>query len=120
MRQHVVGDDQIGGSGRSARSRRASSRPKKVVERAHPGLDRRRGRRLGRIDAEHRDAARDEVLQHVAVVARDLDHERAGAEPQPLDQLEGMRARVGEQRARDRGEVRVVAAEQDLGRDRLG
>ena len=49
------------------------------VQRAHPGRGRGRRRRRRRVDPEHRDAAGDEVLEHVAVVARDLDHERAAA-----------------------------------------
>ncbi len=36
-----------------------------------------------RLDAEHRDAERQEVLQQVAVVARELDHEAVRPEPEP-------------------------------------
>ena len=49
-------------------------------------------------------------LQHVAVVARDLDHQRAARRgPSRSISSSGVGARVGEQRARDRREVRVVA-----------
>ena len=51
MRQHVVGDDQVGRAGPRSRSRRASSRPKKSLSVGTPACDRRRGRRRRRIDA---------------------------------------------------------------------
>jgi hypothetical protein len=72
--EHVVGDDQIGGAaiGPQSSGERA---PEEVLERRHPGLDRGCGRRRRGIDAEHGDPARDEVLQHVAVVAGDLDYQ---------------------------------------------
>ena len=39
----------------------------------------------GGLDAERRDAALDEVLEQVAVVAGELDHQAVRAEPEALD-----------------------------------
>ena len=101
-------------------SSRASSRPKNALSVGTPAaIAAAAGAGAGSMP-EHRDAVGDEVAQQVAVVARDLDHQRAGAEAEPRDQLHALRARMRQQRARDRREVRVVAAEQHLGRDRLG
>ena len=117
--QHVVGDDHVGAPALGLEPGRDLA-TEELVEGRDPGADRGRRRRLGRIDALDRDAALDEVAQKVAVVARDLDHQGARAQPLALDQLERVGARVRQEGARDRGEVRVVAAEQDLGADRLG
>ena len=80
MREHVVGDDEVGAAPRPASSRRARA-PKKRP---------RSGRRLRRADRGDVAAgstpstgtpARDEVPQQVAVVARDLDDHRPGPSP---------------------------------------
>ena len=82
------------------------------------GLDAALDRRLRdvqrRLDAEHRDALRQEVLQEVAVVGRDLDDEALGSEPEPIGHLVDVAAGVLDPRVRVGGEVRV------LGEDVLG
>ena len=84
MRQHVVGDEQVG-----AASVRGELARELAAEEPHDRRDAELARRLGdvrgRLDAERRDAALDEVLQQVAVVARDLDDQAVGAEAEALD-----------------------------------
>ncbi len=83
VREHVVGDDQVGGRAPRDEVARRVSTPKN----AHLGRDARRLGDLGhvgrRLDTEHRDARGDEVLQQVAVVARDLDDEALRPEAEP-------------------------------------
>ena len=119
VRQDVVGEDQVGHAAFIAQllGERAAE---EGVEGRHAGGDRGLRGRPCRIDPQDRHAARDEVAQQVAVVAGDLDHQRAGIEAKPKGQLLGVGARVRQQRAGDRREVRVVAAEQQLGRHGLG
>ena len=79
---------------RSRERRGACSRAEEADLRRHACGDRHLGDVGGRLDAEHRDAGRDEVPQQVAVVARDLDHQRRGPEPDALgDRLGVARAR---------------------------
>ncbi len=54
-----------------------------------PALRPRIGRTGGRVDAEHRDAVLHEVLEQVAVVARDLDHEALAVRAPVCDQAPG-------------------------------
>jgi hypothetical protein len=96
--QHIVGDDQVGGLALGAQPARQVA-AEECGKGAHPGCDRCRCRRRRWVDPEHRDAVGDEVPQHVAVVARDLDYERARAQAQPLDQLQRMRAGMRQERA---------------------
>ncbi len=82
MRQHIVGDDEIG---RSALAQQAFRKlaPEELGQRRHtPRLGRLRDV-AGRLDAEDRDAAGHEVLEQVAVVAGELDDGARGPEPQP-------------------------------------
>ena len=51
----------------------------------HAAVDRRLGDVRGRLDPEHRDALRQEMLQEIAVVRGELDHEALGAETLTLD-----------------------------------
>ena len=104
MREHVVGDQQIG----------ADREPpcQRVIE------ERRLGRNAARIgdggdvggglDAEHGDAARGEVLEQIAVVAGDLQHQRASVEGEARDHRLRAAPRMGHPARRDRGEIRVV------------
>ena len=119
MRQHVVGEDHIGAFAFGLEPGREVA-AEELDQRRHAGADRRRCWRLGRVDALHRDAALDEVAQQVAIVARDLDDQRLRAQPLALDQLERVGARVREQRAGDRGEIRILAVEQNLRAHGLG
>ena len=61
-----------------------------------------------RLDAQAADPACDDVLQQVAVVARDLDDERVLVEPEPLHGRVDEPARVLHPRRRERGEVGVL------------
>ena len=74
VREHVVAEQQVGlrpARGELvARSRGRRSAPRVGMPCASRGL----GDVGRRLDAEHRHAALDEVLQQVAVVAGDLDH----------------------------------------------
>ena len=119
MGEHVIGDDQIGGATLGPEPA-GEGAPEEILERRHSGLDGGCGRCRRGIDAEHGNAALDEVLQHVAVVAGDLDHQGFGIEFQARDQLLGIAAGMAEQGARHRREIRVVPAKQDLGIDGLG
>ena len=79
MGEDVVGDDQIGGvpvrkpPGGVAPEKRDFGRM--PVDRAPPAT------LAGGLDPEHRNAAVLEVLQQVAVVAGDLDHQGCSHEP---------------------------------------
>ena len=55
----------------------------------------------GRLDAEGADAARDDVLEQVAVVAGHLDDERVGAEAEPRDGAVDEPSRVLAPRSRE-------------------
>ena len=59
-------------------------------------------------DAEGRHAARDEVLQQVAVVARDLDHAAGAAEAEPTADHLDVAPGVLDPACRVRGEVGVL------------
>jgi hypothetical protein len=72
---------------------------------------------LGRLDAEDGDARVEVGAQEVAVVARDLDDEAAGAEPTLRDDALRERPAVLDEGLRVRREVQVLL-EQLLGRDR--
>ena len=98
----------------SAASRLATSRPKNSTTVSIPLLARGLGD-VGRgLDAERRDAQLDDVLQQVAVVAGELDHEAVGVEAEAVD---GGRHRVAG--VRDPG-VRVRREVGVLGEDLLG
>ena len=68
------------------------------------------GRRdvAGRLHAEYRDAGGDEVLQQVAVIARDLGHEAGGRQAKPCSHLVGIPLGVGDPRIGVRRKVRVL------------
>ena len=70
----------------------------------------------GGIDAEHRNAARLEILQQVAVVARHLDDARLRPELEALGHHAGIAFRVREPRGGIGREIGVVAVEVRLGR----
>ena len=80
--QHVVADQQVGAVPLAARAGSRARRAEELDERRRPRCSTRAfGDVGGRLDAEHRNAVLDEVLQQVAVVARELDDQRLlGAE----------------------------------------
>ena len=69
-----------------------------------------------RLDPQAPDTARDDVLQQVAVVARDLDDERLGPQPEPLHRAVDEPPRVLHPAGGERREVGVLG-ERLLGRD---
>ncbi len=83
--QHIVGDDQVGGPALGLEFRRglaaeeSDDRLQSVVPLRRLGAVRRR------VDAERRDAAPQEILQQVAVVARHFDHARRWPQFEPID-----------------------------------
>ena len=80
----VVGDDEIGGPAlRTELS--GEARPEEVDDGLDPLLSRGRGGVLRRIDAEDVNASLFEILQHVAIVRGDLNHQVGGAEAAPVD-----------------------------------
>ena len=73
VREHVVAEQQVGAAPVRRASAVAVSVPKNRTSVGMPLLLGDRGDVGGRLDAQHRDRLRREVLQQVAVVARDLD-----------------------------------------------
>ena len=89
-------------------------RAEELDQRGHAGLDRLGRDVLRRLDAEHLDPGRLEVLEQVAVVARDLDDPRPRSELEPPGHRRRERLAVVEPRAGERREVRVLG--EDLAR----
>ena len=118
LREDVVPEHEIG-----VTALRGEPTPELAPKNSVIVSDAARDRGLGdvprRLDAEHRDALREEVLQEVAVVRGELDDEAVGAEPEPLGHLVDVAARVLDPRVRVRGEVGVLG-EDVLGRHELG
>ena len=109
VRHDVVGGD----AGRRAVPSATRSAADSLAEEPHHRLDALRPRHLGdvgrRLDAERRDAALDDVLQQVAVVAGDLDHEGVSAEAEALDRRLDVPPGVRDPGVRVGGEVGVLA-----------
>ena len=107
VREDVVGGDQVRlavlGRYRGARIR---------AEEFHHGPDALSdgglGDVAGRLDPEHRDAGRREMLEQVAVVARDLGHQAVGGKPELGRHLAGVPLSVRDPRIGVRREVRVL------------
>ena len=78
----------------------ARSQAEEREQRVDALLARRRHRARRRIDAEHRDAFGRVVLQQVAVVARELDHEASRSEVALENALRDVRGGVLQQRIR--------------------
>ena len=115
--EHVVSEDEIG---RTALLRHPPAELR--AEELRQCLDAARHRGLRhvqrRLDAEHRDAVREEVLEEVAVVGRDLDDEAVVPESQALDHVVRVATRVLDPGIGVGGEVRVLR-EDVLGRHEL-
>ena len=107
VRHHVVGGDQVGALALvdEIASRLAAE---ESDERVDPEILRDLGDVGGGLDAERRDAALDDVLQQVAVVAGDLHHEAVPVEAEALDRHLDVAARVLDPGVRVRGEVGVL------------
>ncbi len=94
--EDVVGDDEVGRAVDGPRSLTpdllAQERDLGRDALVHRGL----GDVRGGLDAEAADAAGDDVLEQVAVVARHLDDEGARAQPQPVHRLVDEPLRVGD------------------------
>ena len=108
VREHVVAGNQVRLAARG-RELAGGLGAEELHQRGHALFLRDRGDVRRRLDAEHRHALRDEVLQQVAVVARDLDHEARGAESEARHHRLGIGLGVREPRVRVGGEVGVVA-----------
>ena len=93
----------------SRRSARASSAPKNSDDVGMPALAGDLGDVACGLDAQHRDAARDDVLQQVAVVAGDLEHAAPRPSAEALDRRRRRSARRAPPTSREGGEVRVLA-----------
>ncbi len=74
---------------------------------------------MRRLDAEHGDALREEVLEEIPVVRRELDDEAVRPEREPLAHLVDVATRVLDPRVRVGGEIRVLG-EDLLRRRELG
>ena len=79
MREHIVADDQIGLPA-LARQGPRQMLAEELDQGRNADLLRRGGDGIGRIDAEHRHAHGDEILQQIAVVAGKFDHQAVGVE----------------------------------------
>ena len=113
MGEHVVADDEVR-TNTTAREVRGALLAEEADLRRDPCLDRGLGDVRSGFDTEHRDAARDKVLEQVAVVARDLDDEAVGPEVESVDRLVCVTACVFDPGIGIRREVGVV------GEDLLG
>jgi hypothetical protein len=118
VRHHVVGGDQVGALalGDEVAGRLA---PEEADERLDSELLCHLGDVGGRLDAQRRDAALDDVPQQVAVVARDLHDQAVGAEAEALDRHLDVAARVLDPRVGVRREVRVLGEDVVGGDERL-
>ena len=118
LREDVVAEHEVGRAALLGERAVRSSAPKNSVTVSTPARDRGLRDVQRRLDAEHRDAVREEVLEEVAVVRRDLDDEAVGPEPEALDHRLGVAPRVLDPRVGVGGEVRVLG-EDVLGRHEL-
>ncbi len=117
LREHVVPEDEIGVAA-FAREPGPELRAEELGDGLHAARDRRLGDVQRRLDPEHRDALREEVLQEISVVRRELDDEAVPPEREPLAHLVDVRARMLDPGVRVGREVRVLG-EDLLGRGKL-
>ena len=119
VRENVVGDDRVGLPPLAPQPLR-KPRAEELLQGRHAGRLGRLGLRGRRVDAEHRHVELEEVVEEVAVVRGDLDHEAVLAEPEELlGEAERLLARVPKQVVGERREVEVVVDEQPLRRHGL-
>ena len=93
MRHDVVGNDQVWCDARCLEPPRGRHTEECDVRRYAIGL-RDLGHIRRRLDAQHRNVPRFEILQQVAVIARDFDHHRAGIELKTTDHVAGIGPRM--------------------------
>jgi hypothetical protein len=107
MGEHIVGDHQIrlaagGSEALGGRDAEEGGFGRNSLE------ARGRGHVRGRLHAQHRNAAGNEMLQKVAVIRRDLDHERIATKRKPLHYGVAIARRMGHPAVRKRGEILVI------------
>ena len=106
--EHVVADDQVGLPALGAQ--RLGERDAEELDPGRNALgERDLGHVRGGLDAEHRHAKRQEMLQQIAVVARQLDHQAVRAEREALRDHRAIRLGVGDPAGRVGREVGVFA-----------
>ncbi len=108
LRQDVVAGDQIGLQALGGELI-GELDAKELRPCGHALLDGHARNVLGRLDAEHRHPERQEMLQQIAVVARQFDDEAVGPKVQALLDHHAVLAGVLDPRCRVRGEVSVLA-----------
>ena len=118
LRQDVVAENEVGLPALLCELA-SQVRAEELRHRFHPERDGRVRDIQRRLDAEHRDALRQEVLQEVAVVRGDLDHEAVRPEREALGHRVDVAPRVLDPRVGVGREVRVLR-EDVLRRDELG
>ena len=116
--EHVFRDDQIGRAMRCAQAFRGLDPEKRNVGR-HAFGDGDRRDVGGRLDAEYRDAGREEILQQVSVVTRKLDNERGRIEAFALDGKLDVALGMREPRVGIRRKIGVVAEDRFGGFERF-
>jgi hypothetical protein len=102
LREDVVADQEICSPAGGHQFRRESA-----AEECGPRWHAlRRGRHIGgRLDAEHRQAQRQDWLQQAAIIATGLDHQRTGAEIEPLPHRLAGDSGMPHPAVRERGEI---------------
>ncbi len=107
VRQHIVGADQVGLpalSNKPSCGRHAEER--NICRHALAHGD--KGDVRGRLHAQHGDATLAEILQQVAIVARQFHHQRVRAQPQVADHARRIRVRVAQPGIGERREIQVI------------
>src|SRR6516165_5215101 len=94
--EDVVTDDQIGALAVRLQLRCQLPREKRG-QRGHACCSRSLSLFAGRIDAEHRHSFYHEILEEVAIIARQLDDQAAGTQGQAINQVESVCAGMVEQ-----------------------
>ncbi len=116
MRQDVVAVDDVGAAV-FLRHLLRQLLGEEGAQRAHADLLRIGGRAIGRVDAEHRNAPLDIVLEQVAVIARQLDHEAVRVQTALVGARHRIGPRMGQQRGREGREIGIVVGVKDFRRD---
>src|SRR6266404_4576055 len=114
MRKDIVAGDQIGlpSLGRESLAQRFAKKLTQHREALRLGRPRSAG---GRLDAETRDARRNEILQQVTVVRGNLDYHTLFVEPEPARDVACIALGMCEPTRRRAGEIGVVGVEHVLG-----
>ena len=110
MGQDIVGGDDVGQAALGAKVARQLG-PEEAGQGRHAARPRRLGAIVRRIDPLHGNAGGLEILQEIAVVGGDLDHQAVRTEGEALGHHLGIGAGVRQPGGRKGGEVGVVAVE---------